>query len=100
VDKANGEDIMSASNEVRSVPIRKGNAPYSSVTGFHALPYRNLIPRCLIEGIEVIVRVIKMDINIIIKMIPVNPRLFWKIFSKRRTLCSFLSSLLFIVLFF
>jgi hypothetical protein len=47
-----GIEIIKARNEVSNVPIKKGKAPYTLLTGSQVLPQRYFIPRFFIEGTD------------------------------------------------
>lgn len=54
--------------------MRNGNAPYSSVTGFHDLPYMNFNPIDFREGIEVMASVKNIATKITTTLIAANKR--------------------------
>src|SRR5580692_8300198 len=53
-----GMEMIRARKDVIKVPIRKGSAPYVSLTGSHVRLQRYLTPRALIEGMDWMIRVI------------------------------------------
>ncbi len=76
-----GVEISNAKKEVRSVPIKKGNAPYSSATGSHVLFKKKSAPNALSDGRELMSKVKKMAIKIITAMSAESVSVFLKAFS-------------------
>ena len=55
--KEKGIAIINARNEVNKVPIRKGKAPYTLLTGSHVLPHKYLKPNDFKDGIDSMINV-------------------------------------------
>jgi hypothetical protein len=58
--KEKGRQMSRERKEVKSVPTRNGNAPNSLDTGFHVLLKKNVRPKALSEGKELIRRLTNM----------------------------------------
>ena len=52
VKKENGIEMMSAKKEVSNVPIKKGKAPYTLLTGSQVLFHKYFMPNDFKEGID------------------------------------------------
>jgi len=61
---------MTAKKDVSNVPIIKGSAPNSFLTGSQILFTRNDKLKAFIDGIELIIRSIKIKITIKIRKMP------------------------------
>jgi hypothetical protein len=59
-----GIDMISAMNEVRSVPARNGRAPNRSDEASHVFPAKKPAPKVFIDGIDVTRSVKKIASNI------------------------------------
>jgi len=66
----NGVDIITAKKDVSNVPTIKGNAPNSFLTGSHILFTRNEKLKAFIDGIEFIIRSMKIKTTIKIRKMP------------------------------
>src|SRR5215469_912894 len=79
----NGMEMISAKKDVSRVPSRKGQAPYTSSTGFHTLPHRYFAPSAFIDGMDWAIRVTRMPRTRTIMMSPMIIRVLLKTFSVR-----------------
>jgi len=76
-----GVEISNAKKEVRSVPTKKGNAPYSSATGSQVLSKKKPMPNAFKEGSELMIKVKKMAIKITTTIIAESVSVFLNAFS-------------------
>jgi hypothetical protein len=56
----NGIEMIKARKEVRTVPSKKGAAPYILLTGSQVVPHKYFKPRDLIDGTDSIMSVSKI----------------------------------------
>jgi hypothetical protein len=81
IAKEKGIEIINARKEVSNVPIKKGKAPYTLLTGSHVLLQRYFSPKFLIEGRDSMISVIIKPTTSKIMAIPTAIRDLLKIDS-------------------
>src|SRR5450432_650964 len=76
--KEKGMEIIRARKDVSKVPIKKGRAPYTLLTGSQVLPHKYLIPRFFMEGMDSMIKVIISPTTRTIIAIPTPTRVLLK----------------------